>query len=414
MTPTEEALLNDLLKSNQALLESNQKLVEQLSSLQDRVNELLAQNAWLNRQLWGRKSEKHSIVDPRQLSLFDPPISEQKQVEGAEEYDSAVAQIQENTAKAKPKRQNRKLLDNLPVVEVVVEPQGIDLSLYKRIGEERTRTLEFEPGKLYVKEIVRPKYALKSNTELPPVGFGAIVVAPLSPSPVYKSLAGATMLAEILLQKYEYHVPFYRQVQQFRHLGIRISESTLSGWFKPVCELLQPLYDLIKQETLRSDYIQVDETTVRVINQDRGKSDKEYLWMVRSVIDKTVFFHYDEGSRSRRVIEKLLEPFRGYLQSDGYDAYNIFENKDGVCLVGCLAHVRRYFEAALIENKSLSEYALAEIQKLYSIERMASEQNLSDAERCVLRKRLATPILNSFRTVDGTDLSQGVAQRIIG
>lgn len=204
------------------------------------------------------------------------------------------------------------------------------------------------------------------------------------------------MLAEILLQKYEYHVPFYRQIQQFRHLGIRISESTLSGWFKPVCELLEPLYEVLKMQALASDYIQVDETTVGVINKEKGKTDKEYLWMVRSVVDRLVLFHYDSGSRSGETIGKLLKSFKGYLQSDGYDAYNVFDDKEEVCLVACLAHMRRSFETAQSENKSLSEYALTEIQKLYNIERMANEQDMSDEERAALREKLATPILDSF------------------
>lgn len=396
MTQTEELLLDNLLQSNQALLESNRKFAEQLESLQDKVTELLAQNAWLKRQLFGRKSEKLVALDPNQLSLFAPPACEDNGVEVNTCNEEASCQIQANDCKKPSKRHNRKLLEGLPIVEQIIEPQGVDLDLYKRIGEERTRTLEFEPGKLYVKEIVRPKYALKSNIELPLDDGRGIIIAPLPCSPLYKSLAGSTMLAEILLQKYEYHVPFYRQIRQFRHLGIRISESTLSGWFKPVCELLAPLYEELKQQVLASDYIQVDETTVSVINKEKGKTDKEYLWMVRSVMDQLVLFHYDSGSRSAETIEKLLKSFKGYLQSDGYDAYNVFDDKEGVCLVACLAHIRRYFETAQSENKSLSEYALAEIQKLYNIERMADKQELSDEERAALRRKLATPILNSF------------------
>jgi len=247
-----------------------------------------------------------------------------------------------------------KRLENLPVVQVVVEPEGIDLTLYKRMGEECTRTLELEPGKLYAKEIIRPKYGLKDNTTPAPEGTGGIVIAPLPSSPIYKGLAGASMLAEILLQKYEYHVPFYRQVKEFRHLGIRISESTLSGWFKPVCDLLRPLYEELKRQVLQADYIQVDETTVDVINKEKSQTDKEYLWMTRAVMERLVFFHYDNGSRSQQTVKNFLEPFKGYLQSDGYSAYNIFEEKAGVYLVACLAHIRRHFETALEENRSLT------------------------------------------------------------
>jgi transposase len=142
-------------------------------------------------------------------------------------------------------------LEHLPVIEVVIEPENLDLEKYKRIGEERTRTLEFEPGKLYVKEIIRPKYGL----------------------------------AEMLLQKYEYHVPFYRQVRSFRHPGLRIPKSTLSSWFKPACELLQPLYKELKKQVLVSDYLQVNETTLPVIDGESRQAKKEYLRVVRSIID---------------------------------------------------------------------------------------------------------------------------------
>lgn len=331
--------LNAQQQTNQMLAESNQKLTHQSEQLQKKINELLSQIAWLNRQLFGRRSEKLAALDPNQLSLFDPALAPQEQAKLDAAHDQAVAAIREHESNTKAERRNRKLLEDLPVIEIVVEPEGVDLTLYKRMGEERTRTLEFEPGKLYVKEIVRPKYGLKDNTVPAPEGMSGVVIAPLPSSPIYKGLAGASMLAEILLQKYEYHVPFYRQVKAFRHLGIRISESTLSGWFKPVCGLLKPLYEELKRQVLASDYVQVDETTVDVINKEKSHTDKEYLWMVRSVMEQLVFFYYNNGSRSQQTVKNLLEPFKGYLQSDGYNAYNSFEDKADVHLVACLAHI---------------------------------------------------------------------------
>ena len=98
-------------------------------------------------------------MDPNQLSLFEQPVQSSE----PELSEAPVVEEAETAMFTKKKeRQNRKLLEGLPVVEVVIEPQGIDLTKYKRIGEERTRTLEFEPGKLYVKEIIRPKYGLKA------------------------------------------------------------------------------------------------------------------------------------------------------------------------------------------------------------------------------------------------------------
>lgn len=81
--------------------------------------------------------------------------------------------------------------------------------------------------------------------------------------------------------------------------------------------MLAPLYEVLKEETLKADYIQVDETTLPVIDNQAHRAKKEYLWVVRSVIDGATFFHYQDGSRSTQVVEKLLTTFQGYLQSDG-------------------------------------------------------------------------------------------------
>ena len=105
------------------------------------------------------------------------------------------------------------MVEDLPVLETeVVEPDGVDLSLYRRIGDEVTRIVKHKPGMLYVKEIIRPEYALKDNTQLSPEGQKGVEMAPMPLTPVDKCIAGASLLAEILLQKYEYHVPFYRQI----------------------------------------------------------------------------------------------------------------------------------------------------------------------------------------------------------
>lgn len=222
------------------------------------------------------------------MSLFHLTLPAEEQATLDAEHDEAITAIRqyESDTKTQPQTAGRPSGSR-----GCYEPEGIDLTLYKRIGEERTRTPEFEPGKLYVREIVRPRYGLKDNITPAPEGTSSVVIAPLPSSPIYKGLAGATMLAEILLQKYEYHVPFYRQVKEFRHLGIRISESTLSGWFKPVCGLFRPLYEELKRQVVRTDYIQVDETTVDVINKEKRQTDKEYLWMTRAVRERLVFTH---------------------------------------------------------------------------------------------------------------------------
>lgn len=123
------------------------------------------------------------------------------------------------------------MIENLPVLEIeVIEPSGVDLYLYCRIGKEVTRVVKHKPGMLYVKEIIRPQYALKDNTQLPPQRQKGVEIALMPSMPINKCIADATLLAEILLQKYEYHVPFYRQIQQYQHLEMKgLTESTLDG-----------------------------------------------------------------------------------------------------------------------------------------------------------------------------------------
>ena len=114
----------------------------------------------------------------------------------------------------------------------------------------------------------------------------------------------ASLLSEILLQKYEYHMPFYRQIKQMAHLGMTgLKEATMVGWYKRTMELLRPLYDVLVAEVFRSHYVQTDESTVPVINNDRHQADKEYLWMSRAVMERLVVFFYSDGSRAGDVIK---------------------------------------------------------------------------------------------------------------
>ena len=402
-----------------SLSATNKKQAEQNEKLQARIKELTAQVAWLNRQLFGRKSEKLRAYDPNIPDLFaDEFAGLQHQAE--EKRDEAVGKIEKESAEVrKQNRQNRKMIEDLPVLETeTIEPTGVDLSLYRRIGEEITKVVKHKPGMLYVKEIIRPKYALKDSTMLPPAGQKGVEIAPMPLMPVDKCIADTSLLAEILLQKYEYHVPFYRQIRQYRHLGLKgLTESTLDGWFKKTVELLKPLYESLKKEVFSCDYVQADETTVPVINRGKHKAEREYLWMVRSVMEKLVIFHYDMGSRSGSVIESLASQyhFKGYLQCDGFAGYETaFKTNPDVRLVNCMAHIRRDFEHALGENKKEAEYGLAQIQYMYRIEHCCDKAGLSSDGRKAKRRELTRPIMEAMKTWMETEGIKYSPQSLIG
>ena len=387
-----------LLKTIEALNTTVSSLSATNASLQRRVDELTAQVAWLNRQLFGRKSEKLSPFDPNQLDLFSGQVPENAS-EIKEAHDIAVGAIKETAEDRKRERKNRKMMEDLPVLErVVIEPEGVDLNLYKKIGEEVTRVVEHKPGQLYIKEIVRPKYGLKDNTALPPNGRKSVEIAAMPLLPINKGIPGPTLLAEILLQKYEYHLPFYRQVQQLRHLGFKASESTIDGWFKPAVELLKPLYEALKSEIMKSGYLQGDETTVPVLDKASHKTNKEYLWMVRAVVERLVLFYYDNGSRSGTVIEELAKGYKGYFQCDGFEGYeSAFKTRPDVLIVNCMAHIRRHFEQAQKENKEMAAYALKEIQLLYRVEHECDERELITEQRKETRLKKSKPVMDNLK-----------------
>lgn len=398
---------------------TNKKQAEQNEKLQARIKELTAQVAWLNRQLFGRKSEKLHALDSHMPDLFADEFADLRR-QAEEKRDEAVKQIEKESKEEKRrKRRNRKMIEGLPVLETeVIEPEGVDLSLYRKIGEEVTSLVKHKPGMLYVKKIIRPKYALIDNTQLPPGGQKGVEIAPMPLMPVDKCIADTSLLAEILLQKYEYHVPFYRQIQQYRHLGLKgLTESTLDGWFKKTVELLKPLYESLKKEVFSCDYVQADETTIPVINRGKHKVEKEYLWMVRSVMEKLVIFHYDMGSRSGSVIESLVSQyhFKGYLQCDGFAGYETaFKTNPDVRLVNCMAHIRRDFEHALVENKKEAEYGLTQIQYMYRIEHCCDKAGLSFDGRKAKRRELTRPIMEAMKTWMETEGIKYSPQSLIG
>ena len=396
-----EMMLQPLQQVNASQAEIIKKLTEQNESLQSRIKELTAQIAWLNRQLFGRKSEKLPIIDPNYPDLFAGMLPENAQ-QIADAHDEAVEKIVKTKEERRQEKKNRIMMEDLPVLEqVILTPDNLDTDLYKKIGQEVTRIVEHKPGQLYIKEIIREKWGLKDNTATAPKGMSGVLIAPMPLLPIYKGIAGASLLAEILLQKYEYHMPYYRQIKQYSHLGMKgLTESTVDGWFKQTMELLKPLYEVLKAEVMKADYIQADETTTPVMNKDTHKAAKEYLWMVRAVMERLVLFYYDQGSRAGAVIESLANRynFKGYLQCDGFAGYETaFKTNSDVRLLNCMVHIRRHLEQALDENRPMAEHGLSEIQHLYKIEHMCDEENLTPEERKTRRNELARPIMEAMK-----------------
>ncbi len=288
-----------------------------------------------------------------------------------------------------------KIPDHLPRVDRIIAPLQ-DITGLNKIGEEITERLECDPGKLFVTRYIRYKYA-KENNE-------GVIIADLPSSPIEKGKAGSSVLALVIVQKYVDHLPLYRQIEQFKRMGISIPSSTMSDWIKTGAQLITPLYEALVKKILQSHYLQVDETRIQVLDRDekvhpnnlqgRAKTHRGWYWTYRDPLSGLVFFDYHE-SRGRAGPSQVLKDFDGYLQTDGYEVYNQFDKKQ-ITHVLCMAHARRYFEQALDNDNELASHTLKEIQKLYAVEKHCREDNCDIFQRLDMRQEKSVPVLQSM------------------
>ena len=351
---------------------------------------LKQQLAQLQKMIFGSRHERFvpTDINPSQLSL-DIQAEETAACNIAEA--KKISYIKTNIqVEQKPLNHpgRMKLPENLRREEIIIYPAG-DVSDCKRMGEEITEVLEYQPGELFVKKYVRPKYA-KPQSE------GGVLIGELPSRPLDKAMAGPGLLAQIVIDKYADHLPLYRQMQRFERVGLKIPYSTITDWVSATCRLITPLYDALKASVLRSGYLHADETPIKVLDKDKkGATHRGYYWVYQDSIKKTVFFDYRE-SRGREGPAGILENFSGYLQTDGYAVYEAFDKNKDITLMHCMAHARRMFHDALENDKERAAYALDQIQKLYTIERICKEGQLNFAELKEVRRQRSVPILQSL------------------
>jgi len=373
----------------------------EIERLKNKVASLEDQLYWLRKKMFGKMSEKNLPLDPAVLSepgLFDEQLAEEEraaleaEVKKNEEEESKLIQVKGF------ERKPRKAIDTagLEVREEHVYPEVENKEDYTELDPEVTEMLVLVPAQIYVRRIIRHKLVLKSNLQIQDPERKAFELAPLPVMPLPKCMASESLLTDIILQKFMYHMPFYRVIQKYKELGVRISDSTMNDWYAATCEKLKLLYDILKREVLSRDYIQVDESTLPVIDNEKHRAVKGYMWCTRAVEDNLVVFHYDMGSRSYETARKLLRGYRGTIQTDGYNAYDQFESDLHIQVIGCWAHVRRKWSDALDEDRRTASEALAYINKLYHIENEAKEAGLTGDTLKDKRQKESYPVILQF------------------
>lgn len=386
--------------TKEELVAENLRLTKELAQAQEQLRtetrQLKAELAELKRLIFGRKSERFipDQTPAEQLNLFI-----QHDHEGAEQKTVLQAVEAHSRRKAKPKR--TKLPEDLPVVEIRINPHPDEIKGWVKIGEEITEELDYIPGRFRINRYIRPKYARPKSEQSADTEGNNIFIAPLPSRVIDKGIPSAGLLSYIMVSKFVDHLPYHRLIQMFKRIGMDIPASTINGWMAQCVELLRVLYLWHKARLMECDYLMGDETKIKVLKTSNRKDKKNkahqgYFWVYYDPGGKQTLFIYDPG-RAGKYPREHLKNFKGHLQTDGYKVYDAFDQTEAITLVGCMAHIRRKFEKALDNDKQRATHVLASMQDLYAIERKAREEGYSPEQRKALRYQQALPIMDKLK-----------------
>jgi transposase len=359
--------------------------------LKDRIAILQQQIAWFKRQLFGRKSEKfdHPDLFTGQKAENPDPTEAEKPVE------IPASEKPKKEKRARRIRKNR-LPENLPIrtKEIIPEIVQANPEAYRACGFEEKIQLEKEPGYFYLNRILRMKFVPIDHPLSPPI------IEAAKPTIIEGGFLGPGLLAEILTNKFIYHLPFDRQhVLNKQRYGIDISPNTMGDAAAKVADQCGLLVELMKRHMLESHYVRADETYIRYLDKSIPKgSARGYFWVYRGLTGE-VIFDWQTSREHRHVSDWLGPEYEGVLQSDGYQAYLNYclaqLAKDKIVLrAACLSHIRRKFENARAERPAVIDWILRIIARLYVIEKQLREHKADATVRLRVRQNCSRPLID--------------------
>lgn len=395
--------------------QSIQKLLQRLDALEKKLATLEAENArkdkiiaGLQQRLFGSSSEK---LDPAQLQLLFDEIVMGKPAPPPDNGDETTTPEEPKTKRATNRRskadrfpQNLKILIEKTITpeEVLANPDD-----WKLIGEEHTDELDVIKAQIFWRRTVREKYVHNTNKSLPPV----IAPAPLPSIP--GTLIAPALAAQIICDKYQDHLPHYRQAQRFRRRhDIDIGRQTLNTWTHAIARHLAPIDQAIRAEILESEKLQVDETPIDYLDPGHGTTREGRLWVYRDITHGTCYFDW-HPSRATHCLLSFLGydeqtntiAYQGDIQTDGYIVYQTVAAQHGLRHAGCLTHARRKFTDLGNACPEVTLPILLHIQRIYHIEKQTRQTGAPAACRELIRRARSQPIaeqLHRFLTEAST------------
>lgn len=337
-----------------------------LLRLENRVVELERQLDWFRRQVFGARSERRLL---QVLSSADQLWLGEEMLPCPEEppSDSTTVKAYERAQRKRPVEfvaEDSQLRFEAPVpIQVIEVPnpatKGLEEDEFETIGERCTYRLAQQRGPYVVLKYVQKVVKLRESNEVscPPIP-GAVLE---------RTSADVSFLAGLVQDKFQFHLPLYRQHQRLEQSGIHLHRSTLTRLVHRVGELLEPVYHAVLSSVLQSELLTMDESPTRA-GRGQGKMQTGYFWVLFGDQEEVAFLF--SPSRSRKVVDEVLHGFQGKLLSDGYQVYETAADESGgrIRLVQCWSHTRRKFlEAEKIAPDKVRR-VLAWIQQLYQVE----------------------------------------------
>lgn len=395
-TPT----YDELLAENLAMKAEAQAMKAEAQAMRLNEQSLRMRIAYLERMLYGSKSDRIvSKVPDDQPGLFDELFEEAMdekaaQIEKTAEEIRKAAEKRRSAAARKSVRPSKYRYSGLEERTTTLMPEGVDISGCDVIGKDVTRVLHREPAKVWVEVIERPILRAKADKNLPDP---RIYQAKAPEAIIGGNHVGADMLAQMVIDKYRYHLPEYRQVKQYADLGVKLPTSTINDWMHAAASRLEPLYEAQRRDILSGDYLQIDEVPWRIADVP-GKSRKGYAWQFLDGRPDShgLYFLYMNGSRAGTVPRAELRDFHGAIQTDGYGVYDYFEQQDDVTLLGCMAHVRRKFADAQTSHPQLAANAVGRISLFYELEANLKAENATPERIAAERQNKALPMMDAM------------------
>lgn len=363
------------------------------AALKEQLQTLKTQLGWFKRQLFGERSEKRLLIDPAiQGNLLAGLGDEVAVTSKPPEKQKISYERNKPRAPGTVNEQGLRFDDSVPVETIHVGPSlelaNIPADQQSLISEKISYRLAQRPGSYvilkYVRQVIK---RLDTN---------ALITVPAPANVLDKSIADVSFLAGMLVDKFVYHLPLYRQHQRLKQSGIDLSRSTLTNLASRAIDLLTPVYTAQFEHIRESRVIAMDETPIKAGLKKKGKLRQAYFWPIYGEADE-IAFSYASSRASKQVREVLGDKFTGTLISDGYEAYeNYARRHPKMTHAQCWAHTRRYFEKAKEAEPQAVAEALALIGELYAQEQAIRDKKLTGTDKLKHRTTHSEPVVAAF------------------